>query len=235
MRGFVLSAIVAMAVSPRGYAGSFGVDPVRLTLPSGARSTSLSLRNHASEPVVVQSEVMAWTQQDGKDVLTPSQDLIVSPPVFKVGPGATQLVRVGLRRAGEPDRELTYRLFLLEVPPPPAPGETGVTTRLRLGLPVFVTPRGNAAPVLDWRVRKGPHGEVELSLDNRGNAHVQAIDWKLTLHDGTPIAEENHFVYVLAGQRQSWIKTPKHRWSGEVLELAAQTSRGRVTAHLAPQ
>jgi fimbrial chaperone protein len=232
MRGLFLSGFLVIAFPPQGYAGSFGVDPVRLTFPPGARSTSLSLQNHADEPVLVQSEVMAWAQQEGRDVLTPSRDLVVSPPLFKVAPGATQIVRVGLLRPPAADREVTYRLFLLEVPPPPRAGEMGVVTRLRLGLPVFVLPPRPAAPILKWRARNAPNGDIELSLGNEGNAHVQAIDFKLYLPDGTLIAEESRAAYVLPAQARSWQMKPKQPWQGEKLKLNARTSGGEIVAEI---
>ena len=195
------------------HAGSFSANPVRLTIPAGVTSTSLSLENQGDQPVLVQAEVMAWSQQDGNDVLTPSQDLVVSPPIFKVAPGASQIIRVGLLRPADPARELTYRLFLQEVPQPPPSGQQGVVSvALRLGLPVFVVPRGRAAPTLAWRAAPAPEGAIRLTLTNSGNAHVQAIDCRLYRLDGTLIAEHNLAGYVLLGQARSWQIKPSQPW-----------------------
>ncbi len=231
----LLSCLLVALLPLNAHAGSFGVDPVRLTLMAGATSTSLLLENKGDEPVLVQAELMAWSQEDGKDVLTPSQDLVVSPPIFKVAPGAAQTVRVGLLRPADPERELTYRLFLQEVPPPPPPGQVGVTVALRLGLPVFVLPRGRALPLLSWRATHAAEGQIELSLSNSGNAHVQAIDCKLYRLDGTLIAEHVLATYVLPGQARSWKIKPSQPWRTEKLKLTARTDRGDVTAEIAPE
>jgi fimbrial chaperone protein len=229
----LLSWLLVALLPLNAHAGLFGVDPVRLTLRAGAMSTSLLLENKGDEPVLVQVELMAWSQEDGKEVLTPSQDLVVSPPIFKVAPGAAQTVRVGLLRPVDPERELTYRLFLQEVPLP-MQGQVGVTVALRVGLPVFVLPRGRALPLLSWRATHAAEGQIELSLSNSGNAHVQAIDCKLYQLDGTLIAEHVLATYVLPGQARSWQIKPSQPWRGEKLKLTARTDGGEVTAEIAP-
>ena len=229
------AAALAWMLALSAYAGSFSVDPVRLTVRARATSTSLSLQNNGDEPVLVQSEVMAWSQQDGNDLLTPSQDLLISPPIFKLAPGAAQTVRVGLLRPSDPERELTYRIFLQEVPAPLLPGQEGVHAVLRLGLPVFVLPSRRAVPLLNWRAAQGAEGQIKLSLSNSGNAHVQAIDCKLYRPDGTLIAEQKLTAYVLPGQARSWQITPNQPWRGETLKLSARTDAGDVTAEIVPE
>src|SRR4051812_46070459 len=98
-------------------AGSFAVNPVRATLSAKQTVSSLVVRNSGSESTVIQLEVVNWAQEDGKDVYTPTKELLATPPIFTVPPGGSQVVRVGLRRATDSQRELAYRLFLQEVPP----------------------------------------------------------------------------------------------------------------------
>lgn len=224
-------AALALAAAFGAHAGSFTANPVRLTLAPGAMSTSLLLENKGDQPVLVQAELMAWSQQDGKDVLTPSQDLVVSPPIFKVAPGAGQTVRIGLLKPVAGDREVTYRLFLQEVAQPPAPGEQGLAVALRLGLPVFILPKTRVAPQLAWRASP-ERGDIRLTLTNSGNAHVQAVDCKLYRADGTLIAEQQLSGYVLAGQTRSWQIKPTQPWRGEKLKLTARTLTGDVTADI---
>lgn len=68
---------------------------------------------------MVQLEAMAWNKAQGQDIYTPTTDLIAAPPIFTVPPGGTQIVRIGLRRAPDPQRELAYRVYFQEIPPPP--------------------------------------------------------------------------------------------------------------------
>ena len=225
--GAALLALTAVGVQ----AASFTATPVRLTLPPGANSTSLSLQNTADTPVLVQAELLAWSQHDGEDVLKPSQDLVVSPPIFTVAPGASQIVRVGLLRRPQSDREITYRLFLQEVPQPRASGEQGISVALRLGLPVFVLPKGDASPRLAWSARREGDA-LEVSVTNTGNGHAQIIECAIHDENGKLIAERTLGAYVLAGQTRKWtMKTPV-AWNGAKLRVSAKTSAGDVGAQI---
>ena len=229
------AAALAFLAAMAAQAGSFSAVPVRLTLAAGSKSTSLLLENKGDEPVLVQAELMSWIQHEGDDVLSPSRDLVVSPPIFTILPGAAQTVRVGLLRPADPGRELTYRLFLQEVPPPQQPNRRGVSVALRLSLPVFVLPRGPAAPALAWRAAPKPEGAIRLTLANSGNSHVQAIDCRIYLPDGALIAAHNLSGYVLSGQTRSWQIKPSQPWRGERLKLVARTDIGDITAEIMPE
>jgi fimbrial chaperone protein len=237
VRFLALSAwLLACLFAPPADSSSFSANPVRITLSAGTSSAALTLENKGDQPVLVQAEVMAWSQQNGKDLLVPSRDLIVSPPIFKMAVGAAQIVRVGLQvTLSDLGREVTYRLFLQEVPPPPPPGQQGVSVALRLGIPVFVLPRGKVLPQPQWRVARADGGQIKLSLVNSGNAHIQAIDCRLYRADGTLIAEQQLNAYVLAGQAQSWQIKPSQPWRGEKLKLAARTDAGDVTVQIDPE
>ena len=232
--GTAFGLMIGLAAAMPAMAGSFSANPVRLTLPAGANSTSLVLENRGDKPVVVQASTASWKQQDGRDLLAETEDLIVSPPIFTIPVGGSQTVRVGLMRAADPTREVTYRLFLQEVPPPPTDGEPGVAVALQLALPLFVQPVAKASPRLAWQARNGADGAIELSLANEGTAHVQVVDARLAGPDGTLIAELSPRAYVLQGQSRSWRVTPLRPWTGEALRLTARTSGGDISAQVAP-
>jgi fimbrial chaperone protein len=232
LRHALAALLLAAGGAGLAQAGSFSANPVRLSLPAGATSTSVALTNQGPETVTIQTTVMAWQQDGGRDVLTPSQDLVVSPPIFKVAPGATQTVRVGLLRAPDRERELTYRLFLQEVPPPRPAGEQGVSVALQLALPVFVQPPGRAAPSLAWQARPTPDGALELSLANSGTAHVQVVEARLVRPDGSVAAESAPRVYVLPGQSRSWSVKPDGPLGPGPLRVVARTGSGEVSATL---
>ena len=84
----------------------------------------MTVRNEENVEVVIQVETLQWSQADGQDVLEPTRDLVGSPLVFTLPPNGTQLVRVALRRTPDERRELSYRLVVQEVPPPPSPAPT---------------------------------------------------------------------------------------------------------------
>ena len=212
-------------------AGSFQINPVRATLSPGKPIGAMTVRNTGSEPAVIQMEVMSWSQAQGKDVYTLSKEILATPPIFTVPAGGSQVVRVGLRRPPDPQRELTYRLFLQEVPPPPKPGFQGLQVALRIGVPVFVPAAAVQPPVLTWRIIRTKEGQLEVGLTNNGNAHIQVANVRLVRTDGGELGKQQIAAYVLPGQSSNWpakdIKAPQ---SVAQLHLFVQTDAGDIDA-----
>jgi fimbrial chaperone protein len=212
-------------------AGSFQVNPIRVDMTKGATTAAITVRNDGEDAIVVQSSVVKWTQDNGQEVYTPTTEALVTPPIMTVPPGGEQIVRVGLRRGPDPQRELAYRLYLQEVPPPPKPGFTGLQVALRVGLPVFVAPATPGIRRLEWSAQIGQDGAIRLAAQNTGNAHVQVTDFELGLPGaGEPIAHESTLAYVLAGQRRQWtLPAPPDRVkSVNEFRLKAYTDAGEI-------
>jgi len=223
-------AAMCVAVAEAG-AGSFQVNPIRVDMAKGATTAAITVRNDGDEPIVVQSSVVGWAQENGQEVYAPTTEALVTPPLMTVPPGGEQIVRVGLRRAVDPQRELTYRLYLQEVPPPPKPGFTGLQVALRVGLPVFVAPVAPGIRRLEWSAEIRPDGTIVLAAQNTGNAHVQVTDFQLGLPGSAePVAHESSLAYVLAGQRRQWtLSAPADRVkSAHELRLKAFTDAGEI-------
>ena len=208
-------------------AASLGISPVRVELSPAAPTAALTLRNGGDEPTVVQVRALAWSQQGGEDVYEPTSEIIVSPPIFTVAGNSAQVVRVGLRRAPDPRRELSYRIYLQEVPGPPQPGVTGLQLALRIGVPVFVKPVQPAKAMLNWRIGREAGGALRVVATNPGEMHVQLTGIKLFSAGAEPdapvLASHESGGYLLPGQSREWRIEPQ---SG----LPAGTTRLRVLA-----
>ena len=225
-----LAIAMCLAVTQAG-AGSFQVNPIRVDMAKGATTAAITVRNDGEDAIVVQSSVVAWSQDSGQEVYAPTTEALVTPPIMTVPPGGEQIVRVGLRRTPDPQRELTYRLYLQEVPPPPKPGFTGLQVALRVGLPVFVAPLAPGVRRLEWSAQIRPDGAILLAAQNTGNAHVQVTDFELRLPGaGEPFAHESSLAYVLAGQRRQWtLSAPTDRVNlARELRLKAFTDAGEI-------
>jgi fimbrial chaperone protein len=196
----------------------------------------VELRNDGDAAVVVQTRLVAWSQEAGQDVYTPTRDVLASPPIFTLVPGATQTIRLGLRRDPDPSRELAYRIFLEEVPGPEKPEATGVRMFLRLGLPIFVLADALPPPAPAWRADGAAGGAAAVTLDNsEGRRHVQVISIRLGPPEADTVwAEETKPAYVLPGQARTWtLETPlpEAAKSGRV-RLRATTDAGDVDTEL---
>ena len=206
---FFRAPILAVALAAWGagstlaHAGTFSVNPVRVTLSAKQPVAAITVRNGGTEPAVVQLESSAWTQDQGKDVLNPNADLLATPPIFTLPPGGSQIVRVGLRQARSSSSESTYRLVLREVPPANKP--QGVHVTLMISMPVFVVPATPIKPELVWSAARVADGKVRVVATNHGTAHVQLGKLNLATGSGQVVGTRTVSEYVLPGNSKSWL------------------------------
>jgi fimbrial chaperone protein len=208
----ILASAAAFGLSPApAHAGTFSISPLRVELSSRAQTGALTIRNQEAEPVVVQAEAVLWEQMDGEDRLTPTRDVLVSPPVFTIPANGSQLIRVALRRPADAQRELSYRLILTEVPQQESPGFTGLNVALRLSLPIFVAPQGPASPRLEWSATRNAGGTITVMARNAGSAHERVLNFSIAPAAGTAAdIPQNVSAYVLPGQSRTWTIDNKH-------------------------
>lgn len=217
---------VLLCWSVQAQAGSFRVSPLRVTLSAAQPITALTVYNEGDQPAVIQAQALAWSQDNGNDVYTASKEILLTPPIFTVPAKSSQILRLGLRRPADQQRELTYRLYLQEVPPPPAPGFIGLTTAVRLGVPVFLMPASGATPQLRWQATLAPQGAL-ISLTNTGNAHVKIASFTLSTPDTRVSTTQQVAQYVLPGQTQRWgVKLTPSLSLGTQLHLSAKGDMG---------
>ena len=195
---FIAAWLMSMAGAAQA-AANFSVYPLKLSLPAAKLSTSLTLGNVGTAPVTVQAEVLRWTQGVEGEQLLPTQDLVVSPPIFRIAPGSKQQVRVGrLQRGSAPVLEGSYRLLLTEVVPE-AGLRVGVSTAMRLSLPVFVPPASRGAtPQLSLLAAHADATTrtLRLQLRNEGPVHGKLLGSAVE-QDGVRCAETSHNEYLL--------------------------------------
>jgi fimbrial chaperone protein len=227
------TAIFLMIISHAEIAGagSFQVNPIRVEMSANVTSGALTIRNDGDEPVVVQLSVLAWSQESGEDKYSATTEALVTPPIATIAAGAQQIVRVGLRRPPDPRRELAFRLFVQEVPPPPKPNFNGLQVALRVGLPVFVAPLAPSTRQLAWSAKSEPNNTIRLTVRNTGNTHVQISDFELRPSDDElPVAHEAGLAYALAGESREWLLRSSNARSKTATELRlkAITDAGEI-------
>ena len=146
----------------------FAVEPVTVEMQPGQRTAVLTLRNDTPEDVAFQVRPFAWDQAAGSDQLTPTEAVVVSPPLGRLPAGGSQVVRLVLRQPSQ-GREATYRIWLDQIPPPTHSGS--VAFALRLSIPVFVEPPGRLQPRLRWSLETRG-SELSLVAVNEGTRRV---------------------------------------------------------------
>jgi fimbrial chaperone protein len=200
-----LATLAAAIWLPSASAGTFTISPLRVDLSQATSTAALTVRNEENVEVVIQVETLQWSQADGQDALDPTRDLIASPLVFTLPPNGTQLVRVALRRAPDERRELSYRLVVQEVPPPPSPDFTGLQVALRMSLPVFVAAATPSRPELEWSVARDADGALTVTAKNASESHARVLGFSVTPATATvPAFEQPVAAYVLPGTARHW-------------------------------
>lgn len=226
------ACILLTLLTSQALASGFQVSPTRVQLDSDQRVMALTIRNTSERGVNIQVELMAWSQADDQDHYEPTSELLATPPIFSLEAGEQQIIRVGLRRPPERGKELTYRLFLQELPPPTPDGFNGLQIVMRMGIPVFVAPAsGSASHDLDWQLQRSEDGVLRLSASNFGNGHAQVNG--LTLHrNGREVTPAGMF-YVLPGSSRGWA-IEDHALSNQEhpVTLRANVSGEAFEAHL---
>lgn len=222
----IAAALLALA-APLAAAGSFSVSPLRVELKDKQRLEVLTINNAADEPLKIQVELKDWSQADGEDRYADSHDLLATPPVFSMPAHGQQVLRVALRRSADASRELDYRVFLTELPPPPPDGFSGMQVALQLSLPVFVAPPVTTQAVMAWRARWDADGSVRLTVSNSGNAHARISDFDLQFGDPAHSAPVSVSRYVLPHSEVSWSVTPPQGAAAHVpLKVQGHSDRG---------
>lgn len=136
----VITIIVYFFLGTVVWASSLKVMPTRIDLLPRDRIATLTLSNPGQEPILIQTELLQWEREEGKDLYLPTQDLIVLPPAFSIPAGGKQQIRIALQR--QVLKETAYRLYVAEIPiKENIISSTGLKIALRMGIPIFVQPQ----------------------------------------------------------------------------------------------
>jgi fimbrial chaperone protein len=191
------------------FAAGLQVAPILLELSPKENADGVWLSNTGSAALAAQVRVYHWTQVNGEDRLDPSRDLVVSPPIVKLAPGARQLVRVVRSGAPPESREDAFRVLVDELPVDVGKADDdaakGLRFVLRYSVPVFLAPRGDAGlPKLSGRAERTASGLV-LDVANAGATRAQLGNLSRLDAAGHRIEISSGLVgYVLAGSEMHW-------------------------------
>lgn len=196
-----LAGLACFALVEIAGAGSFQVNPIRITLTPQGSSSLLAVRNDGDERVRLQVDFYAWDQsKQGEMILNPTDDLVVYPSLLTIDAGNERNVRVGTK-SPVVSKEKSYRIFIEELPPATKRVDSGIRILTRIGVPIFVQPQTPMPQALIENVAVHK-SEILFELINRGNAHFlpRAVRVKGTGAAGINALEKNLDPwYILAG------------------------------------
>jgi fimbrial chaperone protein len=215
-----------MAAASPVSAASLQVSPVRLDLPAKAAASKITLLNKSDESVSAQVRIFKWVQVGGKDKLVPTRDVVASPPIAKLEPGKTNVIRI-VRTAKTPvAAEESYRLLVDELPPAASKAKGNVSFVLRYSIPVFFAAPTSGEPQLNWSIESnGKH--TTLIVANPANRHARISDLAMTPGSGKTMSLGTGLIgYVLANStaRFTLKKALKGAAPGDTIVIAAQSN-----------
>jgi fimbrial chaperone protein len=193
---FLFCGSVLLLFANNCWAGSMTVYPLRVTFEANKTSEVITVRNSNSKPLLLQPSVAKWSQVDGQEVLEPTRDILLSPPVVEIPAGESQTIRIVLRREADATTQASYRLILQEVPRNTEGASSQVVMALRITIPIFISAK-TPSPA-QMRVTKLANNSI-LQFANNGKSHLQVKSF--IVFDGSiQVAKTESMFYVLPGQ-----------------------------------
>lgn len=180
---------------------SLGITPVHVHFAPGEKIEMVTFKNKSSDPLTLQTQVFQWSQKDGKNIYTPTKAVVTSPVMFKMMPGAKQLLRIALRNSANAtsNQQQTYRIFFTQILPTQvkqmAPEQ--VNTKLKISLPIFIDldPKAEVVKLMAKKTSQG------VQLINAGNVTRLINQARWMKEDSvTPLSNlQDVFIYLLPG------------------------------------
>ncbi len=229
MRRLLRLSIFLLGPSASAVAASLQVAPVSLDFPPGAKASQLTLQNLSNTPIDAQIRVFRWAQKDGEELLTPSTDLVASPPAASLAPGQNYIVRL-VRVSGKPvDGEESYRLLIDELPQASDGSGTKVNFIVRYSIPIFFS-QANTNPQLVWSA-VSLKDQLRITVRNDGTRHIRISGLKVEDVTGHSVAYGQGLVgYVLPHATMRWTVPAKDMTPGTTLKITAQGNNGQLAA-----
>lgn len=226
--------VVLTAFGATSTQASTSLSPVLLEIGQTDRTT-LVIKNNSNRTIGYQLSLLAWKLENGQDQLTPSSELVLSPPVFTLAPGTSREIRMGFREQKKrPDTEQAFRVLVEELPDlssAPAPGSQVQMTVKHL-LPLYIAPNGlTPTPSLRWSAHQD--GEmIRIRAENSGNRRVFIRELALAplgaegTRSTSPLTPKGRAV-VLAKSWREW-SIPRSGVKGQRWSLLITDQSGQV-------
>jgi fimbrial chaperone protein len=220
------TALAVIAIASPALAGSMQVSPIGIELGQGVSTSTENLENKGTTVITAQVRIFKWDQKDGKETLSPTTDVVASPPALKIEPGAKATVRIVRLSKAPIVGEESYRLIIDDIPPPPDKAGDSVSFAVRHAIPVFFQAPGIKTQ-LSWSA--SIHGDsLELSANNAGDLHARLAQLAVT-SAGKQVAALNGLAgYVIGHDASHWMFKVKGVQVGSTLALKASGNDGPV-------
>lgn len=187
--GIAALALLSISLLAAGTAqASLQLQSSVIVVDAGEGEGVISLKNRSESPVLLHSVVV--------DIPEDSEPLLlVTPPITRIDPGDTQMVRFILKEGSERPVE-RLRRATFEGIPQAAPGVVSIA--VRQNIPVIIRPKGLKPNTQPWTLLQWKRTATGLSVTN-GGAYVVRMSPDLNIGDGSTSVSLPR-TYILPGE-----------------------------------
>ena len=215
-KALIVASVLVLGLMGPAHAATFSVDPIVVSLPKGDASASVAVTNQSQQKLRLQVSGFAWQQKpSGEIALSPTDDLVFFPPLLTLEPGETKRIRIGVSTSSGAV-EKSYRVFMEELPSLESvtqPKTAAVVIRMKVGIPVFVSPNVTATRTGEVRSVAVAGNTLSFDVANTGNTHFSIQEVKLNGASATGasiLSQDLSGWYVLpGGTRHYSVALPK--------------------------
>jgi fimbrial chaperone protein len=186
-------------------AGNFAVTPVRVYMASRERAAAITVTNDGDEELVMQADIYEWKQSpDGQDLLTLTEDMIMSPPILKMAPRSRQVVRLISLIGPVKDLQQTYRMIVREIPEARSDkADLSLQIAYAFSIPIFITPPGALAR-LDCVLARVAPDAAKAVCQNTGTAAAHPTALQIINSAQEIVVSQDSGAYILPGTQRSF-------------------------------
>lgn len=188
---FIGSVVFFLQVICSQSAANINIMPIMLTLKPTDSYVKVEISNPTSQQRSFHGRVKKWIQVDGQEIYQDVSDWIVSPTIFTIGPGKTQLIRLAPKNRISSSHEGSFRFVLMEIPNKMRVNVGQVKMIFNIILPLFIETN---SPSQDLpKIERDGH---DLILYNPNNHHLDLA------HMSKGKEKVNFHGYLLPGERK---------------------------------
>jgi fimbrial chaperone protein len=225
---FFFAGVLLLAAQIASRAATLQVEPVLIDVTAPNAASTITLRNEGTAPINVQVRIFRWSQVDGKETLTPTEDVVASPPAVTLSPKTNYITRI-VRVTKRPiTGEESYRILVDQLPDASQQKGNTVNLLMRYSIPVFFGAAERSTPQVAWTVAVTGN-KVKVTARNEGDRRIRIAALNLRDTKGKTITFGKGLVgYVLGKSSVSWTTSAAGLSPNGAVSVSAQSDTGPV-------
>ncbi len=207
MNKYLLTTFLSLFfITAEAQTNGIAFSPLKVEFKSPQNVESITINNNSNEQKVYQIDLLQWNQENGKEILTKTKNLIASPLVVKINPRSKQIIRLGTKGLEQTSQEQAYRIIFNQIP---LNGPKGVQVLTNISIPIFVQAKNdldlkNVSQYVMMKPRSQNGKLTNLYIQNNFNEHIKVIGTKIT-QNGKLINTEKKLNYVLPSKTSDYL------------------------------